>query len=167
MKVPVLVLAVTAACGGSNDKTTTPTTATTPAAESVIVDEESVEPALAEESVLIAPLVAEAPTGAPPPATRDKDSIRRVIRTNLSGIQKCYEVELIKQPGLQGTTLVTFMITPSGQVESAVGSGFEPTVDLCVADFIATLTFPAAMVPTQVNYPFKFSQGDPTGSPTP
>ncbi len=137
-----------------------------------MVEEESVAEVIAAESApqpaATEPLPEAQPIESPPVERLDKDSIRLVIRRNLKKIQYCYENELMQQPGLQGTTTVSFKITPSGQVESAIGSGMDATVDLCVANVIATLTFPPATIGTQVNYPFKFSQGGAAvGSPTP
>jgi outer membrane biosynthesis protein TonB len=173
MKLPLLMVMAAAACGGSNEKTTTTNTTTTTQSEPVMVEEEPVAQTLAEETgpqpAATEPLPEAQPIESPPVERLDKLAIRSVIRRSIPYIQKCYEDEVLKQPGLQGTTTVTFMITPSGQVESSVGSGFDATVDLCVANFIATLSFPPAMNPTQVNYPFKFQAagGAAVGSPTP
>lgn len=159
MKLPFLMVIAAAACGGSSEKTTTTTTTKTSTSEPVMVEEESVAEVIAAESEP-PPAATEPPPNESPPVERlDKDSIRLVIRRNLKKIRYCYEKELMQKPSLQGTTTVSFTITPSGQVEAAIGSGLDATVDLCVANVIGSLTFPPATFGTQVNYPFKFSQG--------
>jgi hypothetical protein len=171
MKLPLSILVLAAACGGSDKTTTTTTTTTTARAEPVMIEEEAVAQTVPEEPAPAetAPAPEAPPVETPPVATLDKDMIRRVIRGNLAKIRYCYEQELMKQPGLQGTTTVTFTVTPSGQVESAIGAGLDATVDLCVANVIAALVFPPSVNGTQVNYPFKFQTdgGAAVGSPVP
>lgn len=85
--------------------------------------------------------------------------IRWRIKADIHRITSCYEVELLKQPGIQGTVHTTFMIEDGGSVSSAEGKGLGPAVDECIAGVLRSLRFPLKKK-VQVNYPFTFR---PTG----
>ena len=91
----------------------------------------------------------------------DKAIIRRYIKRNIQKIQYCYEKQLLASPGLQGTVLATFSITPTGSVRDAKGTGVHPSVSSCVASVIDRIEFPkpkdGGLV--RVNYPFTFRPG--------
>jgi hypothetical protein len=106
---------------------------------------------------------ADAPKGDAQPETApagplDKDSIRREVRAHIKQVQYCYEKQLLANPTLAGTTLVSFMIVADGHVGASEGSGFDPNVDSCVANVIKDIWFPKpdASGSMQVNYPFTF-----------
>lgn len=84
--------------------------------------------------------------------------IRRYIRRNLAKISYCYEKQLLAKPGIGGTVGIVFLITPSGAVKSAAGTGFDGDVASCVAGVIQDISFPAPNNggAVQVNYPFTF-----------
>lgn len=88
----------------------------------------------------------------------DKAIIRRYIKRNQQKIQYCYEKELLAKPGLAGTVMTNFLITPNGNVSSSSGSGVDPNVANCVADVIRAIEFPKPKGGgnVQVNYPFIF-----------
>lgn len=96
------------------------------------------------------------------PVTRgagyDKAIIRRYIRRRINEIAYCYEKQLLAHPDLVGEVAVTFLISPTGTVQSASGKGFDPEVSSCVAGVILTIQFPAPGDggAVQVNYPFNF-----------
>jgi hypothetical protein len=86
----------------------------------------------------------------------DKAIIRRYIKRNFAKITYCYEKELLANNDLTGTINVSFFITPTGSVKSAVGSGSNATVANCVASVISDIEFPrpSGGAGVQVNYPF-------------
>jgi hypothetical protein len=88
----------------------------------------------------------------------DKAIIRRYIKRNIQKITYCYEKQLLAKPGLSGTVVTQFFITPNGNVASSSGSGVDPEVASCVADVIHGIEFPKPKGGggVQVNYPFTF-----------
>jgi len=88
----------------------------------------------------------------------DKAIIRRYIKRNIQKIQYCYEKELLAKPGLAGTVMTQFFITPNGNVASSSGSGVDGNVASCVAGVIKAIEFPKPKGGggVQVNYPFTF-----------
>ncbi len=92
----------------------------------------------------------------------DKNIIRRYIRRKLPRIKYCYEKQLLVKPGLKGTVVTNFQISPTGSVLGSTAKGVSPDVANCVADVISTIQFPkprgGGLV--QVRYPFNFR---PTG----
>lgn len=92
----------------------------------------------------------------------DKNIIRRYIRRKLPRIRYCYEKQLLVKPGLSGTVVSQFQISPQGSVLNSSASGVSSDVSSCVADVIKTIQFPkpkgGGLV--QVRYPFTFR---PTG----
>lgn len=88
----------------------------------------------------------------------DRAIIRRYIQRNLAKISYCYEKQLLAKPGIGGTVGIVFLITPSGSVKSAAGTGFDGDVASCVAGVIQDISFPAPNNggAVQVNYPFTF-----------
>lgn len=97
----------------------------------------------------------------------DKDIIRRVIRRNINQIKFCYDSELQKDPTLAGRVRIKFVIDQNGGVASSnpVGIGVSSVVDVCVANKIKQLAFPAPEGGgiVEVTYPFIFqSAGEQT-----
>jgi TonB family protein len=98
--------------------------------------------------------------------TLDKEIIRRIIRRHMNEVRFCYEQGLARQPSLAGRLVVSFMISPKGQVMSSLmqSATFNaPSVSSCVVQAVKRWDFPA---PTggglvQVSYPFQFA---PAGS---
>jgi TonB family protein len=98
--------------------------------------------------------------------TLDKEIIRRIIRRHMNEVRFCYEQGLTRQPSLAGRLVVSFMISPKGQVMSSLmqSATFNaPSVSSCVVQAVRRWDFPApeggGLV--QVSYPFQFS---PAGS---
>jgi hypothetical protein len=92
----------------------------------------------------------------------DKNIIRRYIRRKLPRIKYCYEKQLLVKPGLKGTVVTNFQISPTGAVLDSRAKGVNNDVSSCVAGVIKTIQFPkprgGGLV--QVRYPFNFR---PTG----
>ncbi|MBK7859207.1 MAG: TonB family protein [Archangiaceae bacterium] len=94
----------------------------------------------------------------------DKEIIRQVIHRNRSQVRYCYELQLTRNPTLQGKTSVRFVITGTGTVSAS--HVVESTVrsrDLedCVAGRVRTWHFPAPPGggSVTVTYPFVFRTG--------
>jgi hypothetical protein len=87
-----------------------------------------------------------------------KSIVRRYIRRHLNEIGYCYEKQLLAHPDLGGEILVKFLISPSGAVQSAEGTGFDHEVASCLAGVIQSIEFPKPGDGggVQVNYPFTF-----------
>ncbi|MCG8423298.1 MAG: AgmX/PglI C-terminal domain-containing protein [Proteobacteria bacterium] len=88
----------------------------------------------------------------------DKNIIRRYIRRQINRIRYCYEKELNVRPGLGGTVVSQFQISPQGGVLNSTAKGVHDNVARCVAGVIKTIKFPkprgGGLV--QVRYPFTF-----------
>jgi pSer/pThr/pTyr-binding forkhead associated (FHA) protein len=101
------------------------------------------------------------PPGGEPPRIKgdlDRAIIKRYIKRNFEKFSYCYESELLAKPGIEGSVMVSFLISGTGTVQQSVGKGFDDKVAVCVAGVIKNIEFPA---PTdggnvQVNYPFTF-----------
>jgi hypothetical protein len=88
----------------------------------------------------------------------DKNIIRRYVRRKLDRIKYCYEKQLLSKPGIAGTVMSDFQISPQGTVLSSKAAGVDDVVASCVAEVIATISFPAPPKGglVQVRYPFTF-----------
>jgi len=89
----------------------------------------------------------------------DKNIIRRYIRRKLPRIRHCYEKELLVKPGLSGTVVTQFQISPAGSVQGANAKGIgNSNVESCVAAAIKSIQFPKPERGGYVNvrYPFTF-----------
>jgi hypothetical protein len=93
-----------------------------------------------------------------PEGTIDKSIIKRHIKQHEQQISYCYQKELLARANLAGTVLIQFLISPTGNVQSAIGSGFDAAVSTCVASVIKSIAFPAPKngSAVTVNYPFTF-----------
>lgn len=92
------------------------------------------------------------------PEGLDKNTIRRYVRRKLPQIKYCYEKQLLAKPGLSGTVLSKFQITPRGSVLGANASGIDKEVSGCVARVLSTIKFPKPKSTglLQIHYPFTF-----------
>ncbi len=91
------------------------------------------------------------------------EQIDKVVRARQGLFRACYTRELQKSPGLGGKLVMKFSIGTDGSVKSA-GPGPGSTlsndaVSSCVQRNLMGLKFPAASSPSNVKYPFGFSQG--------
>jgi TonB family protein len=89
----------------------------------------------------------------------DKEIIRRIIQRHINEVKSCYELELMKLPGLSGRVMVQFTIAPSGQViasvlqNSTVANG---RVENCTVQAVRRWEFPKPLGGglVIVSYPF-------------
>jgi pSer/pThr/pTyr-binding forkhead associated (FHA) protein len=90
----------------------------------------------------------------------DRDEIQKVINKNIGHIQRCYERELIKTPGLSGKVQVEWTIATSGRVRTArqtFTSIRSTNVSNCILGAIRGWVFPRPRGgEVVVNYPFIF-----------
>jgi TonB family protein len=88
--------------------------------------------------------------------------IRRVVRRHINEVRFCYEQELTRNPTLAGRVVVTFVISPTGDVpSSSVASSTMANARLegCLVRAVRRWNFPAPEGGgiVTVNYPFDFS----------
>jgi hypothetical protein len=90
----------------------------------------------------------------------DKAAIQKVVNRHLHQVQRCYEVQLLRDPQLQGKLMLDWVIAPSGRVSRArqVSSTLSsPAVASCVLARIRTWVFPRPEGGSvTVRYPFVF-----------
>jgi hypothetical protein len=94
----------------------------------------------------------------------DKSLIDAVIKQNMNQIRYCYQVELKKQPALQGKITVKFVISATGSVskaEIASSTMDNPTVESCIVSRFLTFQFPEPRGHgiVIVSYPFILTPG--------
>jgi len=90
----------------------------------------------------------------------DRAAIQNVVNQQIHEIQRCYEVQLLTNPGLAGKIVFDWVISTSGAVSSArqVSSSLRsPTVASCILAKIRRWRFPKPVGgAVQVRYPFIF-----------
>jgi len=94
-----------------------------------------------------------------------REEIQRVISRVMSQIKYCYEKELNKDPNLEGKLVMFWLISGSGDVQTASASqntfsgASGPPIEQCVQRIIQRLKFPSPKGGGVVNvtYPFVFS----------
>ncbi len=90
------------------------------------------------------------PTVGPGPITvagkLDRETVRGIIRRNLSGLRACYQDALQGRPDLSGTVTLDFQILPNGLVTGAAATRAtfaDPTLVACIVAKIGRLRFPS------------------------
>jgi TonB family protein len=105
-----------------------------------------------------------AETGAPIEGRIPPADIRRVIRASFRRFRACYQQGLAKDPGVEGTVSVKFIIDLNGAVESvslAGGSLTDPQVTNCIVEVYRSLIFPKPEDgKVMVTYPLDFRNND-------
>jgi hypothetical protein len=87
----------------------------------------------------------------------DQATIRRYMNRNIEKIRFCYEHQLLAHPGIEGTVVAQFFISPTGAVTGSKASGFDGAVASCVGEVVGNIAFPRPNGGgVQVNYPFTF-----------
>lgn len=90
-----------------------------------------------------------------------REVITRIVRRHQREIRTCYERGLMRRPELSGRVTVSFVISPTGTVESASIASTtleDAQVEACIVRAVRTWTFPApdGGGVVSVNYPFVF-----------
>lgn len=107
--------------------------------------------------------------GAPPdggdrPGSLLRQAIRRTIRDHLHAVRYCYEQRLAIRPRLAGRVMTSFVIGPTGRVDSVEvrGDRIDAYVRHCIARVVRAMRFPrpADGGVVGVNYPFILSVSD-------
>ncbi|MBA3458882.1 MAG: AgmX/PglI C-terminal domain-containing protein [Deltaproteobacteria bacterium] len=88
----------------------------------------------------------------------EKPLIKEPVRAKLPELTACYDKVLATNPGVSGSVIAQFFITPHGKVASSSAQGLDPAVASCVADIIKQLEFtkPRGGGGAQVNVMFRF-----------
>ncbi len=84
----------------------------------------------------------------------DKDTVRKVVKDNVTKLQTCYEQTLMANPNIAGTVTATFTVD-NGSVTNIKASGVHPDVELCVIKAVQLFKFPPGGK-VDVSYPFTF-----------
>ena len=92
-----------------------------------------------------------------------REVIRRVVRRNIQQIRFCYEQQLAARPDLEGRVTVTFIIAPTGAVQTSLLASStlgNATAEQCIVRSARRWSFPAPEGGgiVRVNYPFMLSQ---------
>jgi len=93
----------------------------------------------------------------------DPEVVRRVVRRHRAQIKYCYELELLRTPGLEGKVQVQWVIGPDGRVNRTKISSTtmkSPNVEACIQRKIRTWVFdqPKGGGVVVVNWPFFFKE---------
>jgi TonB family protein len=105
--------------------------------------------------------------GKPPAADRGLNDYRAIIQNNRDRFRACYEASLGAHPGLKGTAVLRFVLTPDGTVKEAAldktSDLVEPELEKCMVRALKALSFPPSKrgMESTVRYPFTFT---PKGS---
>jgi hypothetical protein len=94
----------------------------------------------------------------------DKDLIARPIRARLPFLRACYEKLLAVDPDAgSGRVTARFQVLADGSVAGIEIEGWDPRLDRCVCDEVASLQYPkfgsARFGGVTVSYPFLFNVG--------
>ena len=99
-----------------------------------------------------------------PSGRLDKDIIRRVVRSHIKEVRRCYEAGLARDATLKGRVSITFTISPTGSVaatEVSESTMKDAAVAPCIAAEVMTWTFPEPEGGGNVvvTYPFVLESG--------
>ncbi len=91
----------------------------------------------------------------------DKDLIRRIVRSHLGEVRKCYEEGLARDPTLKGRVVISFTIGKSGRVVTSTlrsSDLADATVGECIANTaIGWKFYENSSISVVVYYPFVLS----------
>lgn len=96
----------------------------------------------------------------------DAAVLAKVVKRSSAKLLGCYQKMLVTQPGLSGTTTVTFTIGADGKVVTAESKGLTVSAGACMAATITKIRFakPKDGQPVKVTYPLTFEPGDTGGA---
>jgi hypothetical protein len=91
-----------------------------------------------------------------------REQVRRTIRQHINEVRFCYEQALVRRPDLEGRVAVSFIISPSGSVQSASSTSTvnDNRIATCVEQRVRTWDFPSSQGATGVTYPFIMQSAD-------
>lgn len=84
----------------------------------------------------------------------DKDTVRKVVKENVTKLQACYEQTLMANPNIAGTVTATFTVD-NGSISNIKAMGVHPEVEACVIKAVQLFKFPPGGK-VEVTYPFTF-----------
>ena len=84
----------------------------------------------------------------------DKDTVRKVVKDNVTKLQACYEQTLMANPNIAGTVTATFTVD-NGSISNIKAAGVHPDVEACVIRAVQLFKFPPG-AKVDVTYPFTF-----------
>lgn len=84
----------------------------------------------------------------------DKDTVRKVVKENVTKLQACYEQTLMANPEIAGTVTATFTVD-NGSISNIKAAGVHPDVEACVVKAVQLFKFPPG-TKVDVTYPFTF-----------
>lgn len=84
----------------------------------------------------------------------DKDTVRKVVKENVTKLQQCYEQTLMANPEIAGTVTATFTVD-NGSISNIKAAGVHPDVEACVVKAVQLFKFPPGGK-VEVTYPFIF-----------
>jgi hypothetical protein len=96
-----------------------------------------------------------------PPQHEARVAVQRVVHQNRRQLQHCYEQELLKNPTLAGTLVVSWTVSSFGKATDVVVKGPLGDVKPCIASRIKSWDFerPKDGGTVAVTYPFTFQPG--------
>jgi len=94
-----------------------------------------------------------------PPVNQDKETIRRIIRSHVDAVRKCYEAVMIEAPFPRGKVMARILISGAGSVTSTCVASTTLNrleAERCIVDEALTWTFPKPLGGgvIVVDYPF-------------
>ena len=93
------------------------------------------------------------------PINQDKETIRRIIRSHVDAVRKCYEAVMIEPPFPRGKVMARILISGAGSVTSTCVASTTLNrleAERCIVDEALTWTFPKPLGGgvIVVDYPF-------------
>lgn len=91
------------------------------------------------------------------------EQIQRVVMSHIGAVRACFEIEVQRDPALNGRVTLEWQIAPGGNVTRAsvrASTLASPRVEGCMVRQVQKWKFPASDLPTTVaGFPFKFGVG--------
>lgn len=92
-----------------------------------------------------------------------KDTIRQKIKKNHKKFETCYIKGIKKHPGAAGTLVLSFKISPAGEISDVQKKNsdlFSDDIENCVIQTVKKMKFPKRHDKSDllIEYPFKFSR---------
>jgi len=72
----------------------------------------------------------------------DRAFVRRYLTGNIQKLVYCYEKQLLVSAALRGSVALAYTIQPDGTVRDVTATGFDRTVDGCIAGYVKEIEYP-------------------------